>query len=157
MNSSSVTFCIFCLRCSMWKFHRRCLQSFHPRPETNACQLILKYLLMNEQTFSKAYHDRLYYFSSGTKFSAVCVPLKKWMENQNKLHKKFLQDPIPNKRPPEVPETLMKKYVYGIFEIMCTCLCVRIKYMIRVRCRRLIDENGLFALLGDTLLSFMIA
>ena len=80
-------------------------------PETNACQLVLKYMLMNKKTFSKAYHDRLYYFSSGSKFMEISEHLNKWMEDQNGEREKFLQDPVPNVSAPLKPEILMKRLV----------------------------------------------
>ena len=58
----------------------------HPMPEANACQMILKYMLLNREAFVKAFHDRMYYYSSGTKFLEVSTELSKWMTRQDKLH-----------------------------------------------------------------------
>ena len=96
----------------MFLNHIKCtLQTYHLMPETNACQLVLKYLLMNTKTFSKAYHDRLYYFSSGSKFMEISGHLNKWVEEQNVARTKFLQDPVPNVSAPLKPEILMKRLV----------------------------------------------
>ena len=83
-------------------------------PETNACQLVLKYMLMNKKTFSKAYHDRLYYFSSGSKFMEISGRLSKWMDDQNEERKAFLLDPVPNAPVPLRPEVLMKRLVFYV-------------------------------------------
>ena len=60
-------------------------------PETNACQLVLKYLMLNRSQFVKAFHNRVYSFSSGTKFTTVCVPLFKWRDDLENEIKEFCQ------------------------------------------------------------------
>ena len=47
----------------------------HPMPESNSCQRLLKYMLLNRVAFVKTYHDRMFCFSSGTKFVVVSVPI----------------------------------------------------------------------------------
>ena len=49
-------------------------------PDSNACQMVLKYMLMNRGEFIKAYHDREYYYSSGTKFAECIGPLQAWVK-----------------------------------------------------------------------------
>ena len=74
----------------------------HPMPEANSCQLILKYMLLNREAFVKAFHDRMYYYSSGTKFCEVFGPLSTWMTSQDKLHDAYVKDPV---RPLTHPST----------------------------------------------------
>ena len=73
-------------------------------PETNACQLVLKYLLMNKTLFSKAYHDRLYYFSSGSKFMVIAGKLQDWMIEQDKTIEEYAKDPNPDVPMPKNPK-----------------------------------------------------
>ena len=81
-------------------------------PETNACQLVLKYLLMNKTLFSKAYHDRLYYFSSGSKFMSIGGKLQEWIKQQEKAIEEYAKDPKPDVPMPKNPRTLMKRLVH---------------------------------------------
>ena len=66
----------------------------HPLPDANSCQLILKYMLLNRQAFVKSFHDRMYYYSSGTKFCEVSTALTCWMTCQDKLHDDYLANPV---------------------------------------------------------------
>ena len=42
-----------------------------PSPHSNACQLVLKYMLLNPMKIAKAWRARLYYYSSGSMFQQV--------------------------------------------------------------------------------------
>ena len=64
-------------------------QKGHPMPESNACQLVLKYLLMNKETFVKAFHNRVYAFSSGSKFGEISGELMDWMRTAQKVFDSF--------------------------------------------------------------------
>jgi len=61
--------------------------------DSNACQMVLKYLLMNKDLFIKAFHNRVYAYSSGTKFKEVCEDLEKWVKKQEVLHEMYKNDP----------------------------------------------------------------
>ena len=52
----------------------------HPLATANCCNLVLKYMLMNQQEFVKAFHNRVYSFSSGTKLSIVSKRLSEWID-----------------------------------------------------------------------------
>ena len=78
-------------------------------PESNACQLVLKYLLVNKTVFVKAYHDRMYFYSSGTKFSLVTAPLQKWIKKQEDARKKYDADPDPQSGPPPKTTSTLKR------------------------------------------------
>ena len=79
--------------CTVWLDYIAKLKG-HPMPESNSCQLILKYLLLNQDAFVKSYHDRMYYFSSGTKFMTVSRPLHTWMTRQDNLRKDYAEDNV---------------------------------------------------------------
>ena len=49
-------------------------------PDANSSQLVLQYMLVNRQLFVKAYHNRVYSYSSGSKFTEVAYPLTQWKE-----------------------------------------------------------------------------
>ena len=49
-------------------------------PDANSSRLVLEYMLVNRPVFVKAYHNRVYSYSSGSKFSEVAYPLQQWME-----------------------------------------------------------------------------
>ena len=100
----------------------------HPSPESNSCQLVLKYMMINEHEFVKAYHDRMYYFSSGTKFAEVSDPLTKWMKYQDLRRQQHLQDGGETKDAPPSSKNCVK---------------------------RLLPEPGLYETLGDTMINFM--
>ena len=85
-------------------------QVFHPMPDTNACQLVLKYLLLNRTTFCKAYHDRLYYFSSGSKFMQIGGALQEWITKGKKKKDDYDKDPDPEVPAPKCPDTILKRY-----------------------------------------------
>ena len=46
--------------------------------ESNAARSVLKYITVNEERFLKAYHNRVYAFSSGSIFTDVCIKLEEW-------------------------------------------------------------------------------
>ena len=49
-------------------------------PDANSSQLVLQYMLVKRNVFVKAFHNRVYAYSSGSKFSEVTYPLQQWME-----------------------------------------------------------------------------
>ena len=49
-------------------------------PDANSSQLVLQYMLVNRNVFVKTFHNRVYTYSSGSKFSEVTYPLQQWME-----------------------------------------------------------------------------
>lgn len=57
------------------------MQNGHPRVTSNACQLVLKYILLNKVNLAKAWRTRIYYYSSGTLFQTVTGDLVKWLDN----------------------------------------------------------------------------
>ena len=59
-----------------------CTQPGRPMPSSNACQLVLKYFLINEKDFKKAFQNRLYYYSSGSVFSKIAEPIDSWIAFQ---------------------------------------------------------------------------
>ena len=67
----------------------------HPLATSNCCQLILKYLLMNQDDFVKAFHNRVYAFSSGTKFTMVTKNLSDWIDTMRKEKEKDNVSPQP--------------------------------------------------------------
>ena len=79
--------------CAVWLHYISKLKG-HPMPESNSCQLILKYMLLNQDEFVKAYHDRMYYFSSGTKFALVSAPLNAWMDQQDRKRDAYAADHV---------------------------------------------------------------
>ena len=85
-------------------------------------------MLLNRDAFVKAYHDRMYYFSSGTKFTLVGGPLMDWMTRQDKLREAYIKehDDLSN-APPSSVRAL----------------------------KRLMDVNGLYEILGDACINFM--
>ena len=80
-----------CIVCT-WLYYI-CHMRGHPMPDSNACQLVLKYLLMNRASFIKAYHDRSYYYSSGTKFEEVSFKLDDWMKRQSRRRAAYQEEP----------------------------------------------------------------
>ena len=62
-------------------------------PDSNACQMILKYFLMNRELFIKAYHNRVYAYSSGSKFKEVCGDVAAWVEKHEVLYEKYKAQP----------------------------------------------------------------
>ena len=101
-------------------------QRGRPMPESNACQLVLKYMLINQTIFVKSYHDRMYFYSSGTKFGLIVGPLQDWQRKHEKALKAFQGDK--DDRPPN-PTTLLKRVGK--------------------------DYDGMHALLGEAILTFM--
>jgi hypothetical protein len=97
-----------------------------PMPQSNACQLVLKYLLVNKSTFVKAYHDRTYSYSSGTIFGEVSGPLQLWITKHERLRAAFDDEPIPDKERPPLPSRCLKRLTNhaGLFEILAdSILC----------------------------------
>ena len=89
------------------------LMAGHPMPESNACQMVLKYLTLNRSKFVKCFHNRLYYYSSGSIFaSLVDKSLKQWLLDEG-----------------EEGHTALRK---------------------------LIDHNGLYSIVGDIIISYMV-
>ena len=95
-------------------------------PESNACQLVLKYILINQTIFVKAYHDRMYFYSSGTKFGMIVGPLQDWQTKHERALKAFKGDD--KERPPN-PTTLLKRLAK--------------------------DYDGMHVLIGDAMIKFM--
>jgi hypothetical protein len=79
--------------CAVWLDYIAKLKG-HPLPESNSCQLVLKYMLLNQEQFVKAYHDRMYFFSSGTKFAAVSGPINAWMKLQDRQRAAYAEDNV---------------------------------------------------------------
>ena len=73
-----------------------CTQRGRPMSHSNRCQVILKYMLLNKTVFCKAYHDRMYFFSSGSKFADIAGPIKNWMEQTLAGYEHFTEDPDPD-------------------------------------------------------------
>ena len=71
-------------------------QRGHPLSTSNCCQLILKYILTNQDDFVKAFHNRVYSFSSGTKFAIVSKDLSDWIDKMDEIRKK---DPVSPRNP----------------------------------------------------------
>ena len=94
-------------------------------PESNACQLVLKYMLINQAIFVKAYHDRMYFYSSGTKFSMIVGPLQDWQTKHQRALKAFDGN---DERPPN-PTKLLTRLAK--------------------------DYDGMHILIGDAIIKFM--
>ena len=62
------------------------LTNGHPRVNSNACQLVLKYLLLHKMKLAKAWRTRLYYYSSGTLFAAVTAKLTDWLNDNDESY-----------------------------------------------------------------------
>ena len=121
-------------------------------PETNACQLVLKYLMLNRSQFVKAFHNRVYSFSSGTKFTTVCVPLFKWRDDLQDEIKEFYKrrdkgedngvSVLPLSDPH--PSTLTATFLQG----------EKPPDPIKAL-KRLSNERGLYQKIGDAIIEFM--
>ena len=59
------------------------LMAGKPLLHSNACQVILKYFMVHDKHFLKAYHNRVYFYSSGSHFSAACSELDNWFNKNN--------------------------------------------------------------------------
>ena len=57
-------------------------------PDVNSSQLVLEYMFVNRPVFVKAYHNRVYAYSSGSKFAEVTYPLEQWIEQLEGLRAK---------------------------------------------------------------------
>jgi len=62
-----------------------------PKAQSNACQLVLKYLLLNPENLAKAWRSRLYYYSSGSVFQQVSGDLITWLEEHEDEGKRMLR------------------------------------------------------------------
>ena len=69
-----------------------CDMKGHPDADSNDCQMVFKYMLVNRLLFIKTYHNRAYAYSSGTKFTTVCAPLKKWLKKREKILEDYDED-----------------------------------------------------------------
>ena len=97
-------------------------------PESNACQLVLKYMLIKKTIFVKAYHDRLYFYSSGTKFGMIVGPLQDWQHTHERALRNF--DGDVNEKPPN-PKTLLKRLATdyaGMHELIADAILNFMKY-----------------------------
>jgi hypothetical protein len=56
--------------------------------------------------FVKAYHNRVYSYSSGTKFKIACADLKKWFDKRQKLWDTF-EDGVSTHHPTIPTSTLL--------------------------------------------------
>ena len=100
-------------------------------PGVNSCQLILKYMLMNKNSFIKAFHNRAYSFSSGSKFDEIIGPLEDWIEERKETRERWIADPPEGENdPPMDPVRTLK---------------------------RLQNVDGLYNILGNTIIAFMRA
>ena len=105
-------------------------QKGHPTPEMNSCQLLLKYMLMNRNSFIKAFHNRVYSFSSGSKFEIVVGPLHDWIDERKSRLKSWMENPPEGQEDPPINPVRAVK--------------------------RLQDVDGLYNLLGNTMINFMV-
>ena len=89
-------------------------------------------MLMNRDLYTKAFHDRCYAYSSGTKFSDVVQPLRDWMARVDKAREVYDETADegdgPTTDPPPKAGATYKK---------------------------LVDHDGLFCLIGDALITFI--
>ena len=69
-------------------------QKGHLLASSNACQLVLKYMLLNRDLFVKAWHNRVYSFSSGTKFGQAASELKLWFDERKEKWDRLLNEDI---------------------------------------------------------------
>ena len=58
-----------------------------PSLKSNAAQLILKYVLLHKDKLCNTWRSRIYYYSSATSFSDLCVDLKAFVESQRRGEK----------------------------------------------------------------------
>ena len=82
-DGKRVTLVYDCIVCA-W-LHYIADMKGHPLSTSNCCQLVLKYLLMNQDDFVKAFHNRVYSFSSATKFSTVALKLMEWIKTTSEV------------------------------------------------------------------------
>ena len=71
----------------------------------------------------------MYYYSSGSKFGQVVNDLSEWIERKQQVFDDYMEDPDPAVVKPLKPQQYLK---------------------------RLVDHDGLFRLLGDAIIEFMI-
>lgn len=85
-DDKRVTIVFDCIICA-W-LHYIADMKGHPLATANCCELVLKYLLMNQDDFVKAFHNRVYSFSSGTKFAEVAQKLMDWIQKMKEAKDK---------------------------------------------------------------------
>ena len=88
---------------------------------SNACQLLLKYILLNRSLFIKGYHNRVYSYSSGTKFLEVTAQLQRWFDGVQDVRAK---DPtIPDAR------VILKRLqnIRNLYAILGDCIIMFMK------------------------------
>ena len=104
---------------------------------------------MNRALFIKAYHNRVYAFSSGTKFSAVCGDLKKWLNTHQRVWDDFVDgqdDGVISTH--TIQHTLLTRTLLPSHQ-------GAIPYNPQKLLKRLVDEHDLYKLLGDAVILFM--
>ena len=57
------------------------MQRGRPLLGSNAGAKVLKYFIVNNSRFLKGYHNRVYFYSSGTILARVAMKLKRYMES----------------------------------------------------------------------------
>ena len=57
------------------------MQRGRPLLGSNAGAKVLKYFIVNNSRFLKGYHNRVYFYSSGTILARVGIKLKRYMES----------------------------------------------------------------------------
>ena len=62
-----------------------------PKPASNACQLVFKYLLLNPEKLAKAWRPRLYYYSSGSVFQQISGDLQQYLLTHGDKGKKWIR------------------------------------------------------------------
>ena len=70
----------YILHSTSYTNHHLMQQKGNPMPDANSSQLVLEYMLVNRDLFVKAFHNRVYTYSSGSKFAEVAYPLEQWLE-----------------------------------------------------------------------------
>ena len=130
------------------------VQKGHPMPDSNACQLVLKYLLLNKDVFVKAFHNRLYSFSSGSKFSEVADALQDWFATAQSALQAY--DPDATEVHPH-PHTHTRSLTHSL-----TCTHIHTfnyqgdpPYDPKKVLKNLVDHDGLYNILGNTIIAFM--
>ena len=87
---------------------------------------------MNKDLYTKAFHDRSYAYSSGTKFNEVVKPLREWVKRLDKAHEDYALQVEEGDAPSTDPPPKAKPTY-----------------------TRLIDHDGLYGLIGDAIIEFI--
>ena len=87
-------------------------------PDANSAMLVLKYMLSNRMLFIKAYHNRVYSYSSGTKFTEVATRLKTWLTQLKGLRQKDPSLPNPKRALKTLTDVLNLHAIVGDIIIM---------------------------------------